>query len=334
MSDEQRPDDMLDPVETLIRAGGRRVEPPEEAYWTVLAAAESALRGKLERRRLWRIGSWLAVAATIGALAVGLSLSRWSATPSSPVEVARVDRLEGQAEWRGAGSRAWTPLAAPVSSLARGGTLRTEPHSGVGLLYPDGSSLRLGAGSEIELTDAWSVTLRQGTLYVATVTATAEPGRLEVVTRRGRVRHLGTQFEVKYEAPTLRVRVREGRLAIAAATGRVVAEAGEEVSIGATGDAARRMFARDDPAWHWVEMLAPMPLFDGRPAQALLEWAAREMGRDVVYASPAVEQRAASVVLHGDPGPLAPAVALDVMLATTDLAVDTAGGGRIRVHRK
>jgi ferric-dicitrate binding protein FerR (iron transport regulator) len=331
MSDEQRPEGLTDTVETLIRVGGRRVEPPAEAYRSVLAAAEVALRAKVSRRRMWRAGTWLVAAAAVGALAIGLAPWLWSPAPPM-IEVARIDRLAGSTEWREAGSRTWTVLTAPFGSLRRGGTLRTGQGAGVGLLFPDQSSLRLGPVSEIELTDAWSVTLRTGTLYVAT--AAREPGKLEVVTPRGRVRHLGTQFELRYEAPVLRVRVREGRVALAGEAGRVLAQAGEEVSIHGSGDAERRFFATDDPAWRWVERLAPMPQFDDRSARALFEWAAREMGRELVYSNSAVEQRARTVILHGEPGPLAPSAALEVMLATTDLEVDLAESGRIRVLAK
>lgn len=328
MSDEQRPGEMTDLVETLIRAGGRRVEPPEEAYRTVFAAAELALQDKVRRRRWRRVGTWLAVAAALGVLAIGLSLSLWRPA-QPPIEVARVDRLKGHVEWREAGTRTWTSLSASDASLRSGGTLRTSEGAGVGLLYPDESSLRLGPGSEIEFTDAWSVTLRSGTVYIAS--AATDPGRLEVITAQGRVRHLGTQFELKYQAPMLRLRVREGRVALATEGGRIVAEAGEQLSIGASGGVERQAFASDDPAWHWTGLLAPMPQVDGRSARALLEWAARETGRELVYADPAAEQRAATVILHGEPGLLAPQATLEVMLATTDLRVDVSEGGRIQV---
>jgi ferric-dicitrate binding protein FerR (iron transport regulator) len=333
MRDEQRPEQMSDPVESLIRVGGRRVEPPDDAYRAVFAAAETALRDKIRRRRWRRAVTWLAMAAAVGTVAIGLRLSLWR--PVQPqAEVARVDRLRGHVEWREAGSREWTTLSVPVASLRGGGTLRTGEGAGAGLLYPDESSLRLGPGSEIELTDAWSLTLRSGTLYAAT--AANRPGRLEVVTPRGRVRHLGTQFEVRYRDSELRLRVREGRVALATDAGGVgvVADAGEELSIGPSGRMERRPIATDDPAWHWTELLSPMPPFDGRSAQALLEWAARETGRELVYADSTAAQRAATVILHGDPGQLAPEAALEVMLATTDLHASVAEGGRIRVVAK
>ena len=328
MSDARRPEAPDDLVETLIRAGGRRIDPPDEAYQLVYAAAESALRDKVNRRRWRRYGAWLAAAAAVGIIAVGLGVSTWRAAPP-PAAVARVDRLLGTVQQHAADRRDWMALAAPDASLGRGTSLRTRAASGVGLLYPDGSSLRLGPDSEIELSSERSVTLKSGTLYAAT--AAQGPGRLEVLTPRGRVRHLGTQFELRYDEPVLRLRVREGRVALAADGDSFVAEAGEELTVGAAGEIERRSIARDDPDWRWSEQLAPMPRFDGRSARTLLEWAARETGRELVYADAAAEQRAATVILHGEPGPLEPATALELMLATTDLGVDVDGSGRIQV---
>jgi ferric-dicitrate binding protein FerR (iron transport regulator) len=333
MADEQPRHDDDDALEALIRAGGRRLDPPADAYRAVFAAAEAALRDKVNRRRWWRVGAWLGVAAAtvLGVLALGLDRSTWRAAPPSvPIEVARVDRLNGTVEWHEQGSRSWAVLKAPGGPLPRGATLRTRDGTGVGLVYPDASSLRIGPNAEIELTDAWHVQLRQGTVFVGT--APEVPGPLEVVTALGRVRHVGTQFEVRYEPPGMRVRVREGRVAVAGQSVSTHAAAGEELAIDATGAVDRRAFASDDPAWRWAELLAPVPRFDGRSAQALLEWAAREMGRELVYARPSVAQRAASVIVHGEPGPLAPAEVLQVMLATTDLRVDASEGARLRVY--
>jgi len=341
-------DPSTDFVEALIRAGGRRADPPAAAYRAVLAAAECRLRARVRRRRWHRAGAWLAVAATMAAVAVGVGPLLWTPAPPPLQVVARVDRVDGPVEWRRNGAGDWRTLAATSTSLQRGVTVRTGTAAGLGLLYPDESSLRLGPDTAIELTDAWSVTLHHGTVYVATATASApatatatamanaiaaagKPGRLEVLTPRGSVRHLGTQIEVRYDAPSLRVRVREGCVAVANPGIRIVARAGEEVSLGPSGLLQRRAFASGDPAWHWAERLAPMPRFDDRPARVLLEWAAREMGRQLVFTDASVERHASTVILHGEPGPLAPADALAVMLATTDLTADVSGSARIRV---
>ena len=202
MSSDQQFTNGRDLVEALIRAGGRRAEPPEDAYQTVFAAAESVWQEKVYRRRWWRVGVFLAAAAS-GVLAFGLGQSLWrSATTST--EVARFDRLEGVVERRGARGGGWAALSAHAVALSGSSMLRTGPNSGAGLLYPGQLSLRLGADSEIELTDVQRVRLLRGTVYVDTGYAGA--GHLEVETPLGRVRHLGTQYELNHVSSALRIR--------------------------------------------------------------------------------------------------------------------------------
>ena len=51
----------------------------------------------------------------------------------------------------------------------------------------------------------------------------------------------------------------------------------------------------------------------------LLDWVARETGKEVRFAEPALVRKANTTILHGDIGDLAPLDALALMLATTDL---------------
>jgi len=105
----------------------------------------------------------------------------------------------------------------------------------------------------------------------------------------------------------------------------VSGRAGEEVAIDGPGSVHRTAISPSDPVWQWAEAIAPMPDMDGQPASALITWVARETGRRLRYESPLVEQRAASVILHGEIRHLAPMQALEAMLATTDLWVEVDG---------
>ena len=58
---------------------------------------------------------------------------------------------------------------------------------------------------------------------------------------------------------------------------------------------------------------------EGRSVDEFLGWAARETGRQVVYASPDIEQQARRVTLSGTVEGLAPDQALAAVLATTSL---------------
>jgi hypothetical protein len=128
--------------------------------------------------------------------------------------------------------------------------------------------------------------------------------------------------------------VREGRVALLRDADRVIADAGTQLAVDASGDVSRTRIARSGPEWQWAESVAPSPNFDGQPVTVLLEWVARETGRTLHYASAAVERQAAATVLHGNAGHLAPLTALDVMLATTDLTYELGPDGTIEIRRR
>ena len=117
----------------------------------------------------------------------------------------------------------------------------------------------------------------------------------------------------------LRLRVREGSVSIDQGGRSLVGTAGEQIMIDDFGGVSRSPIERASVDWAWAEAVAPVPDVDGRPATELIGWVARETGRRLRYESPAVEERAASVILHGNIHHLPPLAALEAMLATTDL---------------
>jgi ferric-dicitrate binding protein FerR (iron transport regulator) len=146
-----------------------------------------------------------------------------------------------------------------------------------------------------------------------------EGGRVEIVTPAGTARDVGTQFELQVAGTRLRLRVREGSVSIDRGGRSLRGAAGEQLVIDDMGGVARSTIAPVSDVWAWAESLAPLPDIDGRPAAQLISWVARETGRRLRYESPAIEVRAATVILHGDIRHLPPLAALEAMLATTDL---------------
>jgi hypothetical protein len=71
---------------------------------------------------------------------------------------------------------------------------------------------------------------------------------------------------------------------------------------------------------------------DNRTLAEFLEWAARETGRRVVYASAAAQHAAQSLKLHGSIEGLKPDTALSAVLATTDLTQYQSGDDLIGVR--
>ncbi len=303
-----------DLVESLIRKAGRRAEPPEDAYRQVLAAATTAFRDKAGRRRDRVWGLW-ASAAAVAVFAIAL-MFRWTPPSAQRAELGRVVRVIGSAEQ--ATGDAWQALGETLTPLTAGAKLRTLAGSRVALALDGGGSLRLDSGTEITLDSPARFYVREGTVYVD---SGAHPGssRLEIVTPAGTARDLGTQFELHVAGTALRLRVREGSVSIDHGGQSVTGGAGEQIAIDVLGGVSREFVAADADVWQWTESVAAAPDMDGKPAAELIAWAARETGRRLHYVSPGVEQRAATVILHGNIQNLTPLAALEAMLATTDL---------------
>ncbi len=304
----------VDIVESLIRRSGRRAEPPEDAYQQVLVAATAAFREKTSRRRerLW--GLW-AGAAAVAVLAIAL-MFQWTPPSAGSSELARVARVIGGVEQ--ATGDVWQPLGETRAPLTAGMKLRTLAGSRAALALSGGGSIRLDTETEVMLDAPGRLYVRQGTIYVD---SGAHPGaaRLEVVTPAGTARDLGTQFELQIAGAALRLRVREGSVSIDRGGQSLTGGAGEQIAIDVLGGVSRDVIAPDSEVWQWTETIAPTPDMDGRPAAELISWVARETGHRLRYVSPGVEQRASTVILHGNIRNLAPLAALEAMLATTDL---------------
>jgi ferric-dicitrate binding protein FerR (iron transport regulator) len=316
-----------DLVESLIRAAGRRTEPPEDARQAVLAAATRAFRSRSARRRE---ASWLlwAGAAAVLLLAVAM-MFQWAPPGAGRAELARIERVIGSVE-RATGD-VWQHVGDSAAPMTSGMKLRTQAGAGAGLVLAGGASLRLAADTEITLDSRDSFYLGRGTVYLDHRGSVGTGYRIE--TPAGSVRDLGTQFELRVGDGALRLRVREGRVEVERAGRQVTGDAGEQLDIDAFGSVLRSRIAPDAADWSWTQVLAPAPDIDGRPAIELLDWVARETGRTLHFTDPAVRERAMRVVLHGNIRHLAPLEALDVMLATTDLEY-ALNGGRIEVRTR
>jgi len=303
-----------DLIESLLRRAGPRSEPPVDAYHQVHAAAITAFRAKTTRRRGRQRVLWAgAAAAAVFAIAL---MFQWTPPMAVPSELARVERMTGGVEE--ATGEAWRALGEARTPLKTGMKLRTLAGGRVALALAGGGSLRLDAETEVMLDAPGRVYVRHGTIYVD---SGARPGatRLQIVTPAGTARDIGTQFELQVAGSALRLRVREGSVSIDRGGQSLTGGAGEQIAIDALGGISRDVIEPAAAAWQWAESIAPAPDMDGRPAAELIAWAARETGRELRYVSPNAEQRASSVILHGNIRNLTPLAALEAMLATTDL---------------
>lgn len=337
MTEDQRKEDTRrsDRLARLLRAAGRRPEPPPGAYEETLAIATSTWRRKVGRRRLRiRLAVAAAAAAVVGTLSL---LALLPPEPADPATIAKTDRVVGPAEWRRASARGWSRLPSSQTDMLVAGTqLRTGKDGYLGLSLTDGSSLRLAPDSEIELTAEREIRLIGGRLYVDS--GRPVPGLeppLEILTPAGRAVEVGTQYEISYQRDRrYELRVREGLVRLVREGAIIESSAGEELVITPDGQVHEGTVDPASDVWHWIYTVAPVPVVDARPVTLLLDWVARETGRSLRYASPSLRESAMRTTLHGRIGTLTPLEALGVLLATTDLEYAILDDGTIEVRTR
>jgi ferric-dicitrate binding protein FerR (iron transport regulator) len=278
-------------VAALIRAAGKRPSIDTATMTRVRAAVEDEWRATIRRRRFTRIG------AALVALAAGAGGTVWflphSTTPQplapAPAIVARVQSVRGAAGVTGG------------QELRAGAELRLASDATASLLW-NRATLRLDGGTRLRLDGPNLATLRSGAVYYADERAGAGA---TLRTPFGDVRDVGTRFELRLRDDALRVRVRDGAVAVRG----TIAKQGSELV--ATRDAIEQhgiSIAGDD--WSWIERAAPPLLLEGKTLEAVLAEVAREKGLTLEWN----DAHARTVRLHGDV-PLTASEALDAATA-------------------
>jgi hypothetical protein len=171
-----------------------------------------------------------------------------------------------------------------------------------------------------------AATLERGAVYVDSggVDSGGEPSAavskaLEIKTPFGSVRHVGTQFEVRLQESLLRVRVREGTVAVERASTRWTSQAGEALMLSRSGPPAREMIPTFGPDWNWVTDLAEPFHLEGARVPAFLQWVSREQGWRWQLEDPRMLDHIEQIVLHGSIDGLTPEEALSAVLPTCGL---------------
>jgi ferric-dicitrate binding protein FerR (iron transport regulator) len=299
-----------DAVASLLKLAGPREPVPAERMRRLKVAAHADWRRHTatRRRRLavgWA-GGGLAAAA---ALAIALRMPVGSDPTGG--QGATVVALSGTAELAsGAGPE---PLALRVGD--RVPMDRETLASGVGtatLRLPGGASVRLSTGTSLRMAAADALVLNAGAIYVDTAGAS-----LEIRTRIGLVRDVGTKFEVRLGPSSLRVRVRDGAVQVRREQAVHDARPGDELTLDSAGAVTWHTVPLDGPAWAWAsDRGAPFEL-EGRSLHEFLDWIAGENGWQLQFANAAVEDQARTTTLHGSIQGLTPEQALAAVLPTS-----------------
>ena len=330
-------------LEALFEHASRRPEPPEADRVAVMQAVRSEWQSISGKRRLRRrvVGFSLAAAVALAVLVTALSTPELASVPQ-PVRFAMVEKTSGNVRLISAEPGQGPAALARDMPVSTGQTIKTGNQSGAALLIDTAISLRIGPDTEIVLTDRKSVELRSGRVYVDTqagespYTAMQSQKLLEIITVRGAIAHMGTQFMVRLNPEELNVSVREGRVRFSdraqADTGPLVVEQGQGLAVKAGGEREVDSIVSHGQDWEWAEELGPGFVLDGRTMASFFDWVAKETGLEVSYASPEAKANSETTVLHGKID-LPARQALDVVLLSSDLSA-TIGDGVIEISLK
>jgi ferric-dicitrate binding protein FerR (iron transport regulator) len=354
MTADRSPLQPLEPLQEaeigeLLASAGPRPEVPAEDLAQIRAAARGewkkvvAEEGARPRRRHY--SPFLLRAAAV-ILALG-ALWWWrSATaPGDREPLATVRRLQGEARAEGVVGKAVSgrsqlaegdALAAGALVVTGGGVRGNETSPGrLALQLPSGATIRLDEGTTVRLVSATRLELRSGAVYLDSGIPRSGGSALTVETPFGTVSEIGTQFEVRLaqgEGPALRVRVREGSVAVRHGAGSGTVAAGGELTLGRDGRVGQGAIDAHGPAWSWVQAAAPSFEVEGARLGDYLAWVSRETGLRLRYEDQGLEALVPTVVLHGTIEGMAPAESLDAVLPGSGLAFRIEDG-TLRVTR-
>lgn len=306
----------------LLEAAGPRKSLPEKDLELLRRQAREDWRAEVtdgRRKRSFQRSGILALAAALIA-AAGVAWWWWSdlgsSSPSQPA--ARV---------------LWTAGVGNVDPALGGYTLASgsvvvtaspgEPRSRLALRLESGVEVRVDHSTVVTLASATVLELTKGAVYIDTGGGEDHPRRIEVRTRLGIARDVGTRFAVRYgeeDEPVLLVRVREGVVLVETDRGGEPTRAGTELVVRADGTLERKPVPRFGESWEWV--LSAAPPFEGRSVGDLLQWVSRETGWKIRFAEPELAARADRATVHGAIGNLSADEAPFVVLPAAGLRAE------------
>ena len=217
------------------------------------------------------------------------------------------------------------PAEAPAVAAAV--HITTGPAERKSLLLPRGGELRVDASSVVTIAEGGEIHISKGALYLDSKGTTLPA----VITPAGRITDIGTRFEVRIISSggvaaaavlNTRVRVRDGKVRLAHAVMRAPSVKSPPPRSCWRARMRQRRAATSDPfgaEWAWVARAAPRFELEGKSLGSFLDWIEKEGGWTVAFASPALERRARSTVLHGSVESMSTTEALEAILPSCGL---------------
>jgi hypothetical protein len=292
-------------IAALLRMAGKRLAVPETAQHRVRAAVHEEWRRNVRRRVAIRWTS-LAVAACLAAVILSrINIRTRPPAIEAPRLVATTELVSGNAFIDHA-------RLSPESRLFTHSLIETTPDAAVALRWTNRGSLRIAGGSTIRFDSERQISVDRGAVYFS---STGSGRAIAVRTPLGIVRDAGTQFEVRVETDSIRVRVREGAIDLQRGSRSERAIAGTELAATRAGTIERRRISRSGPEWDWVLRAAPPIALTGS-VRDILEVTAREKGLTLTFADARSEETATRTALHGSV-PVSPDEALTAVTAAS-----------------
>ncbi|HEU4890604.1 MAG TPA: FecR family protein [Vicinamibacterales bacterium] len=326
----------------LLKLAGRRAVPDEHHQARARAAAHAEWK-RLARRRRWRRSLW---ASPIAAAVVTAVLSpAWFSSHPAPTpgaghaqavamadsEVATLQMVTGAITVTPRNGDATRTTGAGLR-LRTGDRVETAADSRAMFVLPGGTIVKIDGNTRVSL-DRGVVALDRGKLYVD-ADPHANDRDVVVRTRLATVRHLGTQFEVRFNGRAVVVRVREGEVAIdAAGTKWPPLAAGWAMGLSADLRPERDQIATYGPEWSWMAELPRPFTLEGSTLRAFLDWVSRELGRRWQYEDQSMRERFDSIVQRGPIEGLTAKQALAMVLEANELSFRETKEGLVIVRR-
>lgn len=269
----------MDDVGKLIRHVGSRASIDADRFEKASARVEAHWETVVAEQRKSqpaRFNPNFAIAASV-VLAVAAGFLTWRYTlDAPPIDSIVASRIVG--EVRVDGRAIATGDTIPVD-----GVITTANDSRVALQLADGQSLRIDEDTQLVASAESRFGLGRGAVYFDSGRS-VDASPVFIDTPYGVATDIGTQFQVRLQANTVVVGVREGIVALSRpGLEALTVDRGQLLEIADDGGADRREI-EDDSMWDWVNAIAPEIDTNDMTLANYLDWYAREKGYEIEWA--------------------------------------------------
>jgi ferric-dicitrate binding protein FerR (iron transport regulator) len=314
-------------IARLLRLAGPRPAVPADRQERLRAEVRNHWISSVRRQQRLRWAVWTSASVAAASLLIVIAAMRgWRLLdflPLSGTTVATVLQVEG---FQGVSPSGVPAAGAALKSRA---ALTTGAGDRIALRMRGGAMVRVDHSTHLRLVSPSTIDLESGAVYVDSGPGGAADSTLEIRTRLGIVRDVGTQFQVRVGPEGIQLSVREGVARLERDGASQDATAGIQLSLGNDGAVTSRTIPSTGATWDWILGLAPTFQLEGRPLDEYLEWVGRETGLRIEFQDASLEADAKPVTLHGSIDGLRPEESLAAVLPTCGMAHSIEGGSLV-----